>query len=165
MQLEAIASHLITSYLGEETNTCLTVTSFQTAVESNKVSPQPPLLQTKQPRFPQPLRTEGDHRHRHRHRHHGPHQRRGPSALCNTPASTARPSKPGPGHCRGVRGGPSVSGGRLPPGAACGPAGSRGEQAAEQRGGRAGRRRARGAGPFPLLAVAGVGDTAAAVTS
>jgi len=49
MQLAGIASHPIASYLGEETNTCLTTTSFQVAVESNKVSPQPPLLQTKQP--------------------------------------------------------------------------------------------------------------------
>jgi len=55
MQLEAISSHSITSYLGEETNTHLTPTSFQVVVESSKVSPQPPLLQTKQPQFPQPL--------------------------------------------------------------------------------------------------------------
>jgi len=39
MQLEAIASRPIASYLGEETNTCLTTTSFQIVVESNKVSP------------------------------------------------------------------------------------------------------------------------------
>ena len=32
MQLEAIASRLVASYLGEETNTCLTTTSFQVAV-------------------------------------------------------------------------------------------------------------------------------------
>jgi len=51
MQLEAIASPPIASYLREEINTCLTTTSFQAAVESNKVSPQPPLLQTKQPQF------------------------------------------------------------------------------------------------------------------
>jgi len=42
MQLEAIASGPIASYLGEETNTCLTTTSFQVAVESNKVPPQRP---------------------------------------------------------------------------------------------------------------------------
>jgi len=42
MQLEAIASRPIASYLGEETNTCLTMTSFQVVVESNKVPPQPP---------------------------------------------------------------------------------------------------------------------------
>ena len=48
MQLEAIASLPIASYLGEETNTHLTTTSFQVAVESDKVSPQPPLLQTKE---------------------------------------------------------------------------------------------------------------------
>jgi len=33
-QLEAIASRAIASYLGEETNTDLTTTSFQVAVES-----------------------------------------------------------------------------------------------------------------------------------
>jgi len=55
MQLEAVSSHPIASYLGEETNPRLTTTSFQGAVESSKVSPQPPLLQTKQPQFPQPL--------------------------------------------------------------------------------------------------------------
>ena len=53
MQLEAIASRPIASYLGEETNTCLTTNSFQVVVESNKVSPQPPLLEAKQPQFPQ----------------------------------------------------------------------------------------------------------------
>jgi len=55
MQLEAISSYPIASYLGEETNTHLTTASFQVVVESNTVSPQPPLLQTKQPQFPQPL--------------------------------------------------------------------------------------------------------------
>jgi len=54
-QLEAIASRPVASYLGEETNTRLTTTSFRVVVESNKVSPQPPLLQTKQPQFPQLL--------------------------------------------------------------------------------------------------------------
>ena len=54
-QLEAIASHPIASYLGEETNTCLTTTSFQVVVESNKVFPQPSLLQAKQSQFPQLL--------------------------------------------------------------------------------------------------------------
>ncbi|KAK4810666.1 hypothetical protein QYF61_007466 [Mycteria americana] len=54
-QLEAISSRPITSYLGEETDTHLSTTSFQVVVESNKVSPQPPLLQAKQPQFPQPL--------------------------------------------------------------------------------------------------------------
>jgi len=39
MQLEATASRPIASYLGEETNTCLTTTSFQVLVESNKVPP------------------------------------------------------------------------------------------------------------------------------
>ena len=55
MQLEAIASYPIASYLGEETNTHLTTASSQVAVESDKVPPQPPLLQTKQPQFSQPF--------------------------------------------------------------------------------------------------------------
>ncbi|KAK4816001.1 hypothetical protein QYF61_010869 [Mycteria americana] len=55
VQLEAISSHPITSYLGKETDPHLSTTSFQVAVESNKVSPQPPFLQVKQPQFPQPL--------------------------------------------------------------------------------------------------------------
>ena len=54
-QLEAISSHPVTSYLGEETKTHLTTASFQVAVESDKVSPQPPFLQDKQPWSPQPL--------------------------------------------------------------------------------------------------------------
>jgi len=55
MQLEAIASRPIAGYLGEETNAHLTTTSFQAVLESNKVSPQPPLLQTEQPWFLQLL--------------------------------------------------------------------------------------------------------------
>ena len=55
MQLEAISSHPIASYLGEETNTCLTTISFQVVVESSKVSLQPPLLQTEQTQVLQPL--------------------------------------------------------------------------------------------------------------
>ncbi|KAK4820179.1 hypothetical protein QYF61_021451, partial [Mycteria americana] len=54
-QLEAISSRPIASYLGEETDSHLATTSFQVVVESNKVSPQPPLLQAKQPQFPQML--------------------------------------------------------------------------------------------------------------
>jgi len=54
-QLEAIASFPITGYLGEETTTHLTTPSSQVAVESEKVPPQPPLLQTEQPQLPQPL--------------------------------------------------------------------------------------------------------------
>ncbi|KAK4811089.1 hypothetical protein QYF61_016375 [Mycteria americana] len=54
-QLEVDPSHPITCYLGEETDTHLATTSFQVVVESNKVSPQPPFLQAKQPQFPQPL--------------------------------------------------------------------------------------------------------------
>ena len=55
MQLEAISSCLVTNYLGEETNAPLTTTSFQVALESNKVSPQPSFLQTKQSQLPQLL--------------------------------------------------------------------------------------------------------------
>ena len=46
-QLEAIASHPIASYLGKETNTHISTTSFQAVVES--------FLQTEQPQFPQTL--------------------------------------------------------------------------------------------------------------
>ena len=55
MQLEALASRPIASYWGEETNACLTTTSFQVVVEGNKVPPQPPLLQTKQTQLSQLL--------------------------------------------------------------------------------------------------------------
>jgi len=53
MQPEAIASGPIAGYLGEETKPHLTTPSCQ--AESNKVPPQPPLLQSKQPQFPQLL--------------------------------------------------------------------------------------------------------------
>ncbi|KAK4825912.1 hypothetical protein QYF61_003407 [Mycteria americana] len=53
-QLEAISSCPIACYSGEETESHLATTSFQVVVESEKVSPQP-LLQAKQPQFPQPL--------------------------------------------------------------------------------------------------------------
>ena len=52
VQLEAIASHAITCYLGKETDTHLATAYFEVVVESNKVSPQPPFLQDKQPQFP-----------------------------------------------------------------------------------------------------------------
>ncbi|KAK4823224.1 hypothetical protein QYF61_027565 [Mycteria americana] len=55
VQLEAISSRPIPCYLGEETDSHLSTTSFQVVEESHKVSPQPPFLQTKQPQFPQPL--------------------------------------------------------------------------------------------------------------
>ena len=55
VQLEAISSHPITCYLAEETDTHLATTSFQVILESDKVSPEPPFLQAKQPQFPQPL--------------------------------------------------------------------------------------------------------------
>ncbi|KAK4828748.1 hypothetical protein QYF61_000739 [Mycteria americana] len=54
-QLEAISSHPITCYLGEETDPHLATTSFEAVVESHKVSPQPPFLQAEQPQLPQPL--------------------------------------------------------------------------------------------------------------
>ncbi|KAK4827101.1 hypothetical protein QYF61_014203 [Mycteria americana] len=55
VQFEAVSSRPIACYLGEETDPHLATTSFQVVVESNKVSPQPPFLQAKQPQFPQPL--------------------------------------------------------------------------------------------------------------
>ncbi|KAK4829607.1 hypothetical protein QYF61_005707 [Mycteria americana] len=55
VQLEAISSCPITCYLGEETDPHLSTTSFQVVEESDKVSPQPPLLQAKQSQLPQPL--------------------------------------------------------------------------------------------------------------
>ena len=55
MQLEAISSRPIAGSLGEETNTCLTATFFHVVAESEKVSPQPPLLQTNQSQFLQLL--------------------------------------------------------------------------------------------------------------
>ena len=57
MQLEAISSHPIASSLGEETNTCLTTTSLQVIVQSDKVPPQPPLLQTAPAPSAAPLKT------------------------------------------------------------------------------------------------------------
>ncbi|KAK4811614.1 hypothetical protein QYF61_017005 [Mycteria americana] len=54
-QLEAISSRPITCYLGEETDPHLSTASFQAVVESDEVSPQPPLLQVEQPQVPQPL--------------------------------------------------------------------------------------------------------------
>ncbi|KAK4825513.1 hypothetical protein QYF61_000026, partial [Mycteria americana] len=54
-QLEAISSHAITCCLGEETNTHLATTSFQVVLEHDKVFPEAPFLQAKQPQFPQPI--------------------------------------------------------------------------------------------------------------
>ena len=54
MQLEDFASHPISNYRDqrEETNTCLTTTSFQVAQEGNKVTSEPSVLQAKQLHFP-----------------------------------------------------------------------------------------------------------------
>jgi len=54
-QLEAISLCPIACYLGEETNTHLTTTSFQVVVERDEVSPEPPFLEARQPQFPQLL--------------------------------------------------------------------------------------------------------------
>ncbi|KAK4823326.1 hypothetical protein QYF61_000928 [Mycteria americana] len=51
VQLKAISSCPMACYLGEETDPHLSTTSFQAVVESNKVSPQTPLLQAKQSLF------------------------------------------------------------------------------------------------------------------
>ena len=48
-QLEPISPHLITWCLGEEPDPHLTTTSFKVIVKYNKVSPEPSLLQAKQP--------------------------------------------------------------------------------------------------------------------
>ena len=47
-KLEAIPSRPIASYMGEDADPHLTSASLQADVDSNKVSPEPPLLQTKQ---------------------------------------------------------------------------------------------------------------------
>ena len=52
-QLEAVSSHPITWYLGEETDTHLATTSFQVVVESNKVFSEPPFLQAQALHFQQ----------------------------------------------------------------------------------------------------------------
>jgi len=44
VQLEAIPSRPITSHTREEADPQLTTTSLQVVIESNKVSPEPPLL-------------------------------------------------------------------------------------------------------------------------
>jgi len=54
-QLKAIPSNPIASYMGEEANPHLVTTFFQIVAESYSISPEPPLLQTKQIHFPQPL--------------------------------------------------------------------------------------------------------------
>ena len=51
-QIEAVT---YCSYLREEADLHLTTVSFQRDVENNEVCPEPPLLQTKQSQFPQPL--------------------------------------------------------------------------------------------------------------
>ena len=43
-QFEVIPSSPITSIMGEEADTQLTTTSLQVVIESDKVSPEPPLL-------------------------------------------------------------------------------------------------------------------------
>jgi len=54
-QLEAISPRPVTWHQWEETNPALTAITFQVLEEGNKVSPQPPLPQTKQPQFLQLL--------------------------------------------------------------------------------------------------------------
>ena len=54
-QLEATPSHPINSYMGEKADPHFATTTLQMIVESNNVSPEPPLLQTEQSQFPQPL--------------------------------------------------------------------------------------------------------------
>lgn len=47
VQLKIISSHPVTCHLRNETNTLLAAASFQAVVERDEVSPQSPLLQTK----------------------------------------------------------------------------------------------------------------------
>ena len=56
-QLEAIPSSPITSHMREEADPQLTTTSLHVVIESNKVFPEPPLLQTEQSQLLQPLLT------------------------------------------------------------------------------------------------------------
>lgn len=44
MQLEVISSHLLSCYLCQETSNDLAIPSFKIAVESFKLSPEPPFL-------------------------------------------------------------------------------------------------------------------------
>ena len=55
MQLEAVPSCPVAYYLVKETHPQLSAPFFHVVVEGDEVSPQPPLLLTKQPQFPQPL--------------------------------------------------------------------------------------------------------------
>ena len=55
MQPEAIPSGPVAYYLGEESDPHLPIASHLIVIESDKVSPEPPLLQTKQSQFPQLL--------------------------------------------------------------------------------------------------------------
>ena len=54
-QLEAFPSSPTDGYMGEEADSHLAKTSLQVIVESDKFSPEPPLLQTEQSQLPQPL--------------------------------------------------------------------------------------------------------------
>ena len=50
-QLQVIPSSPIASYTGEEADSHLTTVSLQVVVESNKITPEPTLLQTEQSQF------------------------------------------------------------------------------------------------------------------
>jgi len=55
VQLKAITSRAISSYPEKEAEPPITTVSFQVIVEKEEVFPEPPLLQTEQSQFPQPL--------------------------------------------------------------------------------------------------------------
>ena len=55
VQLEILPSCLTASYMGEEADTNLATTSLQVVVESDKLSCEPLLVQTKQSQFLKPL--------------------------------------------------------------------------------------------------------------
>jgi len=54
-QLKAISPRPVTCHQRVETNPALAVSTFQILEEGKKISPQPPLPQTKQPQFLQSL--------------------------------------------------------------------------------------------------------------
>ena len=56
-QLEAVPYSPIAIYMGKEAESHLTTASLQVVVESDEVSPEPPLLQTKQSQLTQLLHT------------------------------------------------------------------------------------------------------------
>lgn len=55
VQHETISSHPISCYLGEETDSHLSITSVEVVAETNNIPFESAFLQTKYPQLPQPL--------------------------------------------------------------------------------------------------------------